>query len=98
MANGSQAVPAAPAWIVNVDDTLLSLFKQQKANGIWAFIQWRKMIAEACLIFLCFWGTAWRPLLAILVAALGALRARDILLQSIGILRGETAPYKLPLC
>jgi hypothetical protein len=81
MANGSQAVPAAPAWIVNVVDILLSLFKQQKANGIWAFIHWRKMIAEACLIFLCFWGTAWRPMLAILVAALGALKARDIQLQ-----------------
>jgi hypothetical protein len=49
MANGSQAVPAAPAWIVNVVDILMSLFKQQKANGIWAFILWRKMIAEACL-------------------------------------------------
>jgi hypothetical protein len=88
MANGSQAVPTAPAWIVNVVDILMSLFKQQKANGIWAFIRWRKMIAEACLIFICFWGTAWRPMLAILVAALGALRVRDIQLQS----RPKTAP------
>jgi hypothetical protein len=82
MEDRSRSVPTAPAWVVNVIDTLMSLFKQQKANGLWAFIQWRKMIGEACLIVACFWGTAWRPVLAILVAALGALRVRDIQLQS----------------
>jgi hypothetical protein len=82
MEDKSQFVPTAPAWVVNVIDKLMSLFKQEKANRIWAFIQWRKMIGEACLIVTCFWGTAWRPMLAILVAALGALRVRDIQLES----------------
>lgn len=84
MEDRSQSVATAPAWIVNCIDLLMSVFNKQKSNGIWAFIQWRKMIGEACLIVMCFWGTAWRPVLAILVAALGALRVRDIQLQSGG--------------
>jgi len=82
MESGSQSVPTAPTWIVNSVNILMSLFKQKKANGIWAFIEWKKLISEACLIVMCFWGTAWRPMLAILVAGLGALRVRDIQVPS----------------
>jgi hypothetical protein len=82
MENQGQPAVTAPAWVVNSVEVLMSLFKQQKANGIWAVIQWKKMISEACLIVMCFWGTAWRPMLAILVAGLGALRVRDIQVRS----------------
>lgn len=77
------ARPAPPAWILTVVEKLLVLFKDHPVKGIWSIIDMYKIIPTIILIGVSFSGTAWRPVLAIVVAAVGALIVRDIQMHNV---------------
>lgn len=75
--------PAPPAWVLAVVEKLLVMFKDRPVKGIWSIIDMYKVIPTIIFIVFSLWGTPWRPVLAMVVAALGALMVRDIQMHNV---------------